>query len=193
MNAPDHDWQALGAAWRGQATPAPDLEAVAREVRRRGRRLRWLVAGELSLTVLALAFLALILWHGAGGAVERAVLVVFAALLVPYQAAVLWLRRRELRDEGLDVAALVALEIRRATSGITYWRLSVWTAMAMWVGLVAVALLEPAGRLRQDLWVFQLVYTPMMLACGAFAWWRGRRSRERIARYQALRDQLRAP
>lgn len=190
---PNLDWKALGDAWRGQPVPAIDAEAIGREIRRRGRRLRWLVAAEAALTVVMVALCVWITQRPETSTIDRMVFLGLAAALIVYQAGVLWLRRRQLRDDGRSVADLLDLEIRRTRSGITYWRISLWTAMAMWLALSLVVWFDASDALRAGFWIMIAINGPMMLAAALFVWWRGRRSLARIARFQALRDQLRGP
>lgn len=190
---PNLDWQALGDAWRGQAVPAIDADAIGREIRRRGRRLRWLVASEAVLTVLMVALCIWITLRPDTSAMDRAVFLGLGAGLVVYQISVLWLRRRQLRDDGRSVADLVDLEIRRTRSGITYWRISLWSGMALWLALSLVVWFDASDTLRAGFWIMIAINAPIMLGAAVFIWWRGRQSLARIARFEALRDQLRAP
>jgi hypothetical protein len=190
---PNLDWQALGDTWRGQAVPEFDAEAIGREIRRRGRRLRWLVASEAVLTVLMVALCVWITRQPDTSTMDRAVFLGLGAALIVYQAGVLWLRRRQLRDDGRSVVDLVDLEIRRTRSGITYWRISLWTAMAMWLALSLVVWFDASDALRAGFWLMVAINAPIMLAAAVFVWWRGRKSLARIARFESLRDQLRAP
>ncbi|TNJ32999.1 hypothetical protein [Arenimonas terrae] len=190
---PNLDWKALGDTWRDQPVPAIDPEAIGREIRRRGRRLRWLVGAEALFSALAIGLCAWIVQRPEISSVDRWVFIGLGAVLAVYQAGVLWLRRRQLRDDGRSVADLVELEIRRTRSGITYWRISLWTAMALWLGLALVVWFDASDTLRRGFWLMIAINGPMMLAAAVFIWWRGRRSLARITRFEALRDQLRGP
>ncbi len=190
---PNLDWKALGDTWRDQPVPALDPEAIGREIRRRGRRLRWLVGSELLFSVLAVLLCAWIAQRADTSPADRWVFIGLGVVLAVYQASVLWLRRRQLRDDGRGVADLVDLEIRRTRSGITYWRISLWTGMALWLGLALVVWFDASDALRTGFWLMIAINGPMMLAAAIFIWWRGRRSLARIARFEALREQLRGP
>lgn len=190
---PNLDWKALGDTWRGQAVPTIDVDAIGREIRRRGRRLRWLVASEAVMTVLMVALCVWIVLQPGTSTMDRTVFLGLGVALVVYQIGVLWLRRRQLRDDGRSVADLVDLEIRRTRSGITYWRISLWTAMAMWLALSLVVWFDASDALRAGFWLMVAINAPIMLAAAVFVWWRGRKSLARIARFESLRDQLRAP
>jgi len=110
----NQDWQALSDAWRDQATPTIDMDALRREVGKQGRYLRRMLALEVGLTVLLLVFFAWALLRPDNTLVEYLLLGGFAFLLIVYEGFVLWIRRRELSDTGLDAQALLDLEIRRA-------------------------------------------------------------------------------
>jgi hypothetical protein len=65
--------------------------------------------------------------------------------------------------------------------------------MALWLGLALVVWFDASDTLRRGFWLMIAINGPMMLAAAVFIWWRGRRSLARIARFEALRDQLRGP
>jgi hypothetical protein len=190
---PNLDWKALGDTWRDQPVPAIDPEAIGQEIRRHGRRLRWLVGSEALFSVLAVLLCAWIVQRPDTSTVDRWVFIGLGVVLAVYQVGVLWLRRRQLRDDGRNVADLVDLEIRRTRAGITYWRISMWTAMAIWLALSLVVWFDASDALRRGFFVMIAINGPMMLAAAIFVWRRGRRSLARIARFEALRDQLRGP
>jgi hypothetical protein len=190
---PNLDWKALGDTWRDQPVPAIDPEAIGQEIRRRGRRLRWLVGSEALFSVLAVLLCAWIVQRPDTSTVDRWVFIGLGVVLAVYQVGVLWLRRRQLRDDGRNVADLVDLEIRRTRAGITYWRISMWTAMAIWLALSLVVWFDASDALRRGFFVMIAINGPVMLAAAIFVWRRGRRSLARIARFEALRDQLRGP
>ena len=193
----NHDWQALGLQWRDQAVPGIDLDAIGREVRRRGTRLRWLVAAETLASVIAVVLCAWVALRPGLTMLEQAIFVGLAVVVVVYQLAILWLRRRQLRDGGMDAVALVDLEIQRSRTGISYWRVSAWVMFAMWLGIYGAMLYasaDPKGQpIYGNLLFLTVFYVPWILAAALFAWWRGRRSLARIARFESLRGQLRAP
>lgn len=191
------DWQALGAAWRGQETPAIDPAAIAAEVRRRGRRLRWAVWTEVAATVVMVGLSVAVMLMPRTRPLEAWVFAGLALVLVAYQAVVLWLRRRQLGDAGVDAAALVELELRRLRTTRRYWRISAWTGVGLWLGLYALfvwMLRTTESPLADDgasLGVALAVNVVMMPAACAWAWWRSRLALQQQARFEALRRQLR--
>jgi membrane protein DedA with SNARE-associated domain len=68
-----------------------------------------------------------------------------------------------------------------------------WTAIVIWLALSLVVWFDASDALRRGFFVMVAINGPMMLAAGIFIWWRGRRSLARIARFEALREQLRGP
>ena len=92
---PNLDWKALGDTWRDQPVPTIDPEAIGREIRRRGRRLRWLVGSELLFSMLAIGLVVWLALRPETKALDRSVFIGLGAVLAVYQLAVLWLRRRQ--------------------------------------------------------------------------------------------------
>jgi len=192
----NQDWQALSDAWRDQATPTIDMDALRREVGKQGRYLRRMLALEVGLTVLLLVFFAWALLRPDNTLVEYLLLGGFAFLLIVYEGFVLWIRRRELSDTGLDAQALLDLEIRRAGTTHLYWRIGMWTAMAMWLALYA-ALMAGLSLDWEEVRLAGLIgaVTANVLAFPAvalFGYYRCRQASQRRARYQDLLEQLRA-
>lgn len=193
------DWETLGADWRAQAAPKIDVDALRREAGRRGRHLRWALAAEVLVTVTALGILAWAALRPGGEVFSPAVLGVVAALLVGCQGWSLWIRRRQVRDSGLDVRALLQLERDRIFTSLRYWRVNVWVVALAWIGLCAMllwGLAAPtgdggvAGQSPPELAWIVLANLPVLLGSALFGWWWCRRSRARLARLRALQDAL---
>lgn len=191
------DWDALSATWRQQDAPAIDVDALRREASRRGRTLRltvWLETGVTALVVLACALIALA--PGSDG-FERGLFGALAVLMAAYQAYMVWLRRREWSEAGLDANALLDLELRRCATTLYYWRFGMWSVLVLWLGLYGFWLWmlaqdgEPgrAAGLVGGLYINVLVIP----AIGIYGLWRCRQARRRRQRLLALREQARAP
>ncbi|MGY0557808.1 hypothetical protein [Lysobacter sp. A421] len=199
VTAPVSDgWNVLAADWRAQATAKIDVEGLRREVVRRGRRLRWMMGAEVLLTTVVIG---MCVW--ATLLVERPLfsptgsLVVIACVL-GVQGWSLWIRRRQVRDSGLNVRALLALERDRIRTSRLYWRVNVWLAVALWCvlfGVLMQGLVVPADdggsgmSLRQAM-ASLLVNAPVTLGFATFAWWWCGRGRKRLQRLQALQNAL---
>jgi hypothetical protein len=193
----NHDWQALSDTWRNQTTPSIDLDALRREVGKQGRYLRRMLALEVGTTVLMVAFFAWALMRPENTLFERLLFGVGSAVMILYQGYVLWIRRRELSDTGLDAQALLDLEIRRANTTHRYWRVGMWLGLALWLVIYAALMVGLqqgwdksqvaglAGGLAANVLVFPLA--------GIFGHWRCRQATQRRVRYQQLLEQLRAP
>ena len=196
MNA-NKDWDALSAAWQQQDAPAIDVEALRREASRRGRTLRrtvWLETGFTALVVLLCALIALS--PGSDG-FERGLFGVLAVLMTAYQAYMVWLRRREWSEAGLDAAALVELELRRCATTLYYWRFGMWSVLVLWIGLYAfwlAALAQSGPGPRVDGLMGGLYINVLVIpAMGVYGLWRSRQARQRRERLRALREQAGAP
>ncbi|GAB2668568.1 hypothetical protein [Arenimonas aestuarii] len=194
---PNTDWDALSATWRQQDAPAIDVEALRREASRRGRTLRRTVWLETGLTALVVLFCALVTLAPGSDGFERRLFGGLAVLMVAYQAYMVWLRRREWSEAGLDATALLDLELRRCATTLHYWRFGMWTVLLMWLGLYGFWLWllaqdgEPsrAAGLVGGLYINVLVI-PLM---GLYGLWRCRLARQRRERLLALREQAREP
>jgi uncharacterized membrane protein YfcA len=189
------DWQSLGTQWREQPVHAIDVEALRLEARSRGRRLRLALAAEVLLTVVLVAYIG----HAMlAPDLPGRVLAIFAAVtlfLLAYQAWSLWIRRRQLRDPGLDAAALLSLEIDRAQTSIDYWRYGTWLGVLMLAALWVAILVMVLPYTDDDRELGRLIGGGVGgalagVGCGVFAWWRARHLRARIAKLQGLRDEL---
>ena len=188
------DWSNLSQTWQAQAVSTIDVDQLRAETQRRSRHLRWALSAEVLMTLGLVAYLAHAAWSLVEPVGARWLLALMIPLLVSYQAWSLWLWRRQLHDEGLDVRELLLLEIKRARTSILYWRVGVWVGVA----LVAVLSLLPLTVLplaateyglgkMAGAWVGGVAST---MGCAAFAWAYGRRLRAQIARWQRLLGEL---
>lgn len=187
------DWQSLAAQWREQPVATIDLAALRVEARSHGRRLQLALAVEVLFTVVLVAYIGRAML---APELPGRLLGLFAAVilvLLGYQAWSLWIRRRQLRGPGLDARALLSLEIDRARTSIHYWRYGIWIGVlmlaALWAAVPSMVLPQADDELMRVIggWLGGALAT---VGCAAFAWWRGRHLRARIARLQALRDEL---
>ena len=199
MNAADKhdDWAALGDDWRAQATGTIDVEVLRDEVRRRGRRLRWALLHELAGYALAMALGLWVLLSERGG-IPAALIIGLLVILTGFQGWSLWIRRRQISDRGLDVRAMIDLEIARARTSLRYWRVSIWLSVAMWLAIYAVAMLgggitdTQADAVSAEKWAGSLIGAGSVgIGFGIWAWWLGRRTHARLVRLQGLHDELR--
>ena len=193
----NQDWQTLSDAWRGQATPTIDMDALRRDVGRQGRYLRRMLALEVGCTALLVLLFAWAMTWEQNTLFDYLLFGIGAVVMVAYQGYVLWIRRRELSDTGLDAQALLDLEIRRARTTHRYWRVGMWLGLAIW--LVLYVLLMAGMRLDWDLGRVaglvgglsaNVIVFPL---AGLFGVRRCRQATQRRERYQELLGQLRAP
>ena len=191
------DWDALSAAWQQQDAPAIDVEALRREAGRRGRTLRrtvWLETGFTALVVLLCALIAL---APDSDGFERGLFGVLALLMTAYQAYMVWLRRREWSEAGLDATALLDLELRRCDTILHYWRFGMWSVLVLWLGLYGfwLWLLAQDGDPGRAAGLVGGLYVNVLVipAMGLYGLWRSRQARRRRQRLLALREQARAP
>ena len=194
MNGPIKDWDTLGSEWRGQAVPTLDVEALRTEATRQGRRLRLTLVGETLLAVFATLFLGWVALRAGAAPMERWLFGGLALAMVPYQAYVLWRRRHDWSEAGLDAAGLLALELRRCDGTEHYWRFGMWSVLVLWVVVYAVLLAgfagdwplpQVSGLLGATL--ANVVLIPLM---GLYGLWRCRAARARRQRLLSLREQL---
>lgn len=197
MNGPMKDWDAMGSDWRGQAVPAIDVEALRAEAAQQGRRLRLMLVLETLTALFAVVFLGWIALRPDAKPIETWFFGSMGLLMVPYQAYVLWLRRREWSEAGLEVDALLDVESRRCKTTLHYWRfgmysvLGIWFSMhvAMWLGMISGWSLETVSALMN----LQVGYTVMIPLVGLYGIHRCNLARTRIRRLAALQEQLEAP
>lgn len=197
MNAPMKDWDALGSDWREQAVPAVDVEALRAEASRQGRRLRRTLVAETAMAVLALVLLGWIALHEDAAPIERWLFGAMALSMIPYQAYVLWRRRHDWSEAGLDAEALLELELRRCAGTEHYWRFGMWSVLVLWLVFYAVLMAGLHGDWPREqvsgligATGSQVVMIPLI---GVYGLARCRDARLRRERLLALRGQLRGP
>ncbi|RDZ27364.1 hypothetical protein [Lysobacter silvisoli] len=194
MSDADFDWTALGDEWRAQSGAGIDVDRLREEVGKRGRALRKAVYGELSLTVATLAAIA---WLMLKTAPSDAMLLVFALLIptsIGFQAWSLWLRRRQLRDDGLDAAAMLELEIDRANTSLRYWRYGTWFGVLLILVVFAIVIGALPQEHARDVHgnTGALVGGGLgVLVSACMAWFKARRNIPRLAYLRELQEQLR--
>lgn len=195
MNAPMNDWDAMGSDWRGQAVPNIDVDALRAEAAQQGRRLRRTLVLETLLAACSMVFLGWIALRPDARPIETWFLGGMALLMLPYQAYVIWLRRREWSEAGLEVDALLDVEIRRCRTTLHYWRFGMASVMVIWLGMHGAMWLTMwlAGPLElvTDLVNLQVGYAVMIPLVGLFGVRRCRQVRARLARLAELEAQLR--
>lgn len=197
MNGPMKDWDALGSQWREQAVPAIDVDALRDEAGRQGRRLRWTLVAETLLAAFVTLFLGWIALRGDAVPMERWLFGGLALSMIPYQAYVLWRRRHDWSEAGLDAGGLLALELRRCDGTEHYWRFGMWSVLVLWLVVYVVLLAGIQGDWpdRQVSGLLGAVAANVLLVplIGLYGLWRCRAARARRKRLLALREQLRAP
>jgi len=191
MNA-NKDWDALSATWQQQTTQTIDVEALRREASRRGRALRLTVWLETGLTALVVLVCAVIALSPSSDAFERGLFAGLAVLMTLYQAYMIWLRRREWSEAGLDATALLDLELRRCATTLYYWRFGMWSVLVLWLGLFAFwlwAMGQPGPGSRVDGLMGGLYINVLIIpAMGIYGLWRSNQARRRRERLLALRN-----
>ncbi|WP_374602187.1 hypothetical protein [Arenimonas sp.] len=196
MNA-NKEWDVLSAAWKQQEAPTIDVEALRREVARRGRAMRRTIIGETGLAVLVVVACALIALNADSGDYRRGLMGVLGLLTFLYQAYMLWIRRSQWSETGLDGGALLDLEIRRCATTLHYWRFGMWSVLALWLGLYAYWLWCLADgcppEQGESLRGLVLLYVIVIPLVGVYGAWRSHGVRARRRRLLALQEQARAP
>jgi hypothetical protein len=197
MNGPMKDWDAMGSDWRGQAVPTIDVDALRAEAAQQGRRLRRMLVLETLFAALTVLLVGWIAFQPDATPMETWLFGGLALLIVPYQAYVLWLRRREWSESGLDVEALVDVESRRCTTTLHYWRLGLWSVLGIWVLVYVVMLMGMQAMWSGDqvgglvgATLANLVLIPII---GLYGFRRCTLARERLEKLAGLREQLRGP
>ncbi len=193
----NQDWTALAADWQRQDTPTIDVEAIRDEAERRSRSLRRVIWLEVAFAALVLVVCVQIALSPRSDSVETLLFGAMAAFLVVYQALMVWIRRRDLANAGHDALSLVDREIQRARTVLRYWRWGMWTALLLWLGIYALMLhgmvADWPERRMGGLVGGTAINVVVFPAMGVYGWWRCSQARARLARFGALRDQLRAP
>ena len=190
----NQDWAALSADWRSQESPGIDVEALRAEATRRGRTLRRVLALEIVFSALVAVMCAYIALQPRADGFERWLFGGLGVFVVVYQAYMVWLRRREWSEAGLDASALLEVELRRCATTLHYWRLGMWLSLAIWVGLFGLWLYalqagwpdQRVGGLMGGL----LANVVLLPALGVYGLWRSRQARARCQRLRALRELL---
>lgn len=190
----NQDWAELAADWRSQESPGIDVEALRAEATRRGRTLRRVLALEIVFSALVALMCAYIALKPDADGFERWLFGGLGVFMVVYQAYMVWLRRREWSEAGLDASALLDVELRRCATTQHYWRLGMWASLAIWVGLFGLWLHAlqagwPAHRV-DGLTGGLLANIVLMPALGLYGLWRSGQARARCRRLRALREQL---
>lgn len=188
------EWLAMGEQWREQSVTCVDVDALRRESRARGRRIRVALALDLLATLVGTAFATWVLFKPAESMAAKVMMVMMIAFVLPFQAWSLWLRRDQLGRNDLAAPSLVALEIARARTSIVYWRWGVWISVAMgvlmtpvWMGVFGeMPAAKAAALVRAQL----LLGGGVTLAMAVFACWWTARARARIARLGSIQDEL---
>ncbi|KFL37555.1 hypothetical protein [Arenimonas donghaensis] len=191
MNA-NKDWDALSATWQQQATQTIDVEALRREAVRRGRTLRLTVWLETGLTALVVLVCAVVALAPSSDAFERGLFAGLAVLMTAYQAYMVWLRRREWSEAGLDATALLDLELRRCATTLYYWRFGMWSVLGLWLALFGAWLWmigQPDPNASAEGLMGGLYANVVVIpAIGVYGLWRSRQARRRRERLLALRN-----
>lgn len=193
MNDLQHDWQSLGEEWRGQDAPGIDIDALRAEAARRGTKLKLALGLEVATSIAVVAALAVIIGGGTEPRLFNALCVVMTVAVVAFQAWSLWIRRRQLRDEGLDAAALLALESERARTSLRYWRYGMWVGLVLWLltCAVGVTLAWQAGASELGRLIGGMTGGGIGLVLSALmAWYITRKARARLLQLRALQDEL---
>lgn len=190
----NQDWAELAADWRSQESPGIDVEALRAEATRRGRTLRRVLALEIVFSALVAVMCTYIALKPDADGFERWLFGGLGVFMVVYQAYMVWLRRREWSEAGLDASALLDVELRRCATTQHYWRLGMWASLAIWVGLFGLWLHAlqagwPAHRV-DGLTGGLLANIVLMPALGLYGLWRSGQARARCRRLRALREQL---
>ncbi|HBS57125.1 MAG TPA: hypothetical protein DEA38_15530 [Stenotrophomonas sp.] len=191
------EWSDLQALWQQQpAPPAVDVAALQREAERRSRWIRLRSAIELLITVVAVA-------NCVRALLDPRKLIAHGLLwgLIAFVLAVAgWIfvqRRRQWRSRGLAPAALLAFERQRARISMQIWRVNIWLSLAVWAGLVWMALTamqagsDAPGALPPQTWALNLGLNGAVVVVVALAGaWAGRRRQRRLDRLAELEAQL---
>ncbi|UHQ22956.1 hypothetical protein LVB77_20285 [Lysobacter sp. 5GHs7-4] len=191
MSDTNFDWAALGDEWRAQPDAGIDVERLRADVRKRGRSLRRALLGEVLLTLAILAALVWLIVQTETGDPMRTILVAMIPISIGFQLWSLWLRRRQLRDDGLDVAAMLELEIGRVNASLRYWRHGTWSALLLMLAVFAFALVDAQPKQIGGLVGGAVGGGLGALFSAAMGWFKHRSGRRRLAYLRELQAQLR--
>ena len=193
MNDANFDWAALGDEWRAQPDAGIDVERLRAEVRKRGRGLRRALLAEVAFTLASLAALAWLMLKTDPGDPMMTVFALLIPTSIGFQLWSLWLRRQQLRDDGLDATAMLELEIGRVNTGLRYWRHGTWFGVLLLLGIYAVALNALAGANPMHsagLFGGTIGGGIGVLISALTSWLKYRGARRRLARLRELQAQL---
>ena len=119
------------------------------------------------------------------------------ALLIPtsigFQLWSLWLRRRQLSDDGLDAAAMLELEIGRVNAGLRYWRHGTWFGALLMLAVFAIVLsgLSNASPMHAGGLIGGAIGGGLgLLVSAVLAWFKHRSGRRRLVYLRELQAQL---
>ncbi|WP_333627940.1 hypothetical protein [Stenotrophomonas cyclobalanopsidis] len=191
------EWSDLQALWQQQpAPPAVDVAALQREAERRSRWIRLRSAIELLITVVAVANCVRALLDPRK-LIEHGLLWGLIAFVLAVAGWIFVQRRRQWRSRGLAPAALLAFERQRARISMQIWRVNIWLSLAVWAGLVWMALTamqagpDAPGALPAQTWALNLWLNAAVVVVAALAGaWAGRRRQHRLDRLAELEAQL---
>lgn len=179
MNEP-LDLETLAAEWRHDAGPAVDMDALRSELRRRNRSTTWVVAAEIVVTALLVAWTV-----GAVPGPSRSPLLI--AWMWTYWAVATslawWNRFGQIRRSVVSPAAFARVSLARARAKIRVVRIvaGLFAAQAVFVlaygarvsgsgaGGSAVAFLVASG-----------------LGTALWGWWYHGRARHQVSTYEAM-------
>ncbi len=193
----NREWSDLQALWQQQpAPPAVDVAALQREAERRSRWIRLRSAIELLITVVAVANCVRALLDPRK-LIEHGLLWGLIAFVLAVAGWIFVQRRRQWRSRGLAPAALLAFERQRARISMQIWRVNIWLSLAVWAGLVWMALTamqagpDTPGALPPQTWALNLGLNGAVVVVVALAGaWAGRRRQHRLDRLAELEAQL---
>lgn len=193
MNDAEFDWTSLGDEWRAQAASPIDVDRLHEEVSKRGRSLRRALLGEMALTLLSVAMLIALIVKAEPSDPMLPILILLIPVSIGFQGWSLWLRRRQWRDQGLDTAAMLQLDIDRVQASMRYWRQGTWIGLLLWLGICALTVVGiPDSDPRQLSGMAGGVIGGAigLLVSVVMAWHKSRSGKRRLARLRELQRQL---
>lgn len=193
MNDAEFDWTSLGDEWRAQAASPIDVDRLREEVGKRGRNLRRALLGEIALTMMSVATLVWLIVKADSSDPMLPIFVLLIPVSIGFQGWSLWLRRRQWRDQGLDTAAMLQLDIDRVQAGMRYWRQGTWIGLLLWLGICALTVIGIPGSDPRHLggMVGGVIGGAIgLLVSVVTAWFKSRSGQRRLARLRELQRQL---